>query len=455
MKVLKFGGTSVGTSESLLNVKKIVENLAEPAIVVVSALGGLTDKLISLAKAAEAGDCDITEEIKGIGKRHLDIINDVVPEELRAEIIVKVNTLLRELENLYTGVSLLNELSNRTLDRIVSFGERLSSIIVSAMIKNSRYIDSLDFIKTEQWLGKNIADRSLTESCIKNTFKLPLSSHYVMGGFISTDRDKGHITNLGRGGSDYSAALVAAALNAEMLEIWTDVNGFLTADPRIVQKAHEIPAMTFVESMELCSFGAKVIYPPTIYPVFHKNIPIKILNTHNPEAPGTLITDNSSNLPAGIRGVSILKDTSLITVKVNADEENKDIESRTHNALSKAGVGVLLKTEPECEHDFCVSVKSSETSLAIEALSNEFAPELSNGKVLEINRTDNLAILAIVREDIKKIKGLGQRLIHTLQREDIKVKGISDGVSDATVALMVDEVYASKALQLAHDTVIN
>ena len=250
MKVLKFGGTSVGTIASLRNVKKIVDGLTEPAIIVVSALGGLTDKLISTARESAAGSLSFKEEMVSFRKRHADIIEALVIPDRKEIVALEVSGLLDQLENIYTGLSLIRDLPENTLNRIVSFGERMSSVIVANIIENAEHHDSLNFIKTEKWFDRNIADRQLTDNLIVKEYTLPLQRHCVMGGFISRDRDSGEITNLGRGGSDYTAALVAAALDADSLEIWTDVDGFMTADPRIIQSARVIPQMSYIESME-------------------------------------------------------------------------------------------------------------------------------------------------------------------------------------------------------------
>lgn len=454
MKVLKFGGTSVGTIESLRNVKRIVESMDMPVIIVVSALGGLTDHLISIAGNAEKGTADLQKEMGKIRKRHHDIIDALVPDAKKTDVSDKVDILLKELENLYTGVSLLNELSPRTLDRIVAYGERMSSLIVADIIANCEHRDSLNFMKTEKWLGRNIADRPLTEAEIIRTFGNMDSPRYVMGGFISRDRDEGYVTNLGRGGSDYTAALVAAALNAEELQIWTDVDGFMTSDPRMVPNARVIPEMTFVESMELCSYGAKVIYPPTIYPVFHKNIPIKILNTHNPSAPGTNITDNAKSLPDSIRGVSMLRPTSVLTVKENGKLKIADINSRAGNAVAKAGISVLGIENPSDCKGYSISLPTGDASKALDQLKEEFAPEISDSSIAGIEVSDNKAVIAVVKEGIRKMEGLGARLINILNRNGIPVHGISDGASEATVAIVVDEDMAVEALRLIHEAVI-
>ncbi len=454
MKVLKFGGTSVGTVASLRNVKTIVEGLQEPAMVVVSALGGLTDKLITTAKNAAAGCADLDAELLAIRRRHIDIIDELVPEGDRDRVKDIVNPMLDELGGLFLGVSLINELPQRTLDRIVSFGERMSSVIVAAIIDGARHADSLEFIKTERWMDRNIAERSLTASLIKDNFSLPLENHVVTGGFISRDKESGVITNLGRGGSDYTAALIAAALDADSLEIWTDVDGFMTSDPRKVKEARVIPKMSFVESMELCSFGAKVIYPPTIYPVFHKNIPIRILNTHNPSAPGTLITDSGADLPQEVRGVSLMRDTAIVTVSGKLAANVAEINTRSYNAMTRAGMNVLLITKSECDGQFSLSLPAAEADKALEVLNSEFAPELGDGQVSGISKKSSLAIIAVVKEGIRKMEGLGARLYNTLLRKDMEVLGVSDGASDATVAVVVNDADADEALNLVHHTVI-
>ncbi len=450
MKVLKFGGTSVGTSESLENVKKIVEGIDGEAIVVVSALGGLTDKLIATARQAASGDLGYKTEIEGIRQRHHDIIERVVPEARRAAVRVEVDNLLDEMERNYDGVNLLLNLSDRTLDVIVSFGERMSSHIVAAMIEGARRYDSLDFIKTEVWFGRSIADMALTEQGIKAALGNGGYRYAIVPGFISTDRDNGQITNLGRGGSDFTAALIAAAVDAELLEIWTDVDGFMTADPRVIPTARVLSHMSFVESMELCSYGAKVIYPPTIYPVFHKNIPIKILNTFNPSAPGTLITDYKGDDSRLATGISSVKDTCLMILRGELTANVAEINSRTYNALAKNGVSVLLVSPPAQQEAFSFAVTGADADTAFKVLEEEYAPELADGTLSKIHRHDYLATIAVVGEDLKHNPGLGARLINTLERSSIKVHAASDGVSETTITLVVDQEDVAKGMRLIH-----
>ena len=294
MKVLKFGGTSVGSVESMSSVKHIVESCQEPVIVVVSALGGITDKLIGTAKIAVEGGNAYEHGFREIVDRHIAMIHGAVDSRKRDELLSLVEPLLDELGNIFKGVSLIKDLSVKTLDTIVSYGERLSSLIVSRVIDGAEHYDSRRFIKTQMQCGKHIVDFEETNRLVKAGFN-PLPRIAVVPGFIASDKSNGDVTNLGRGGSDYTAAILATALDASQLEIWTDVDGFMTADPRVINTAYVIERLSFVEAMELCNFGAKVIYPPTIYPVFHKNIPIFIKNTFNPSAPGTLISEDNSH----------------------------------------------------------------------------------------------------------------------------------------------------------------
>lgn len=452
MKVLKFGGTSVGSVESLLNVKDIIESISEPAVVVVSALGGLTDKLIATARMAASGDMSYREEMEAISLRHFNIISNTVEESKRAETISKVSQLLGDLKKIFDGLSLIRDLSERTLCVVVSYGERMSSHIVTAIIEGATRHNSMNFVKTEKWFGKNIADQKLTSSLIAEEFSKPFYKAIVPG-FISTDRDTGEITNLGRGGSDFTAALIAAALDSEVLEIWTDVDGFMTADPRIIREAEVVPHMTFIESMELCTFGAKVIYPPTIYPVFHKNIPIKILNTFNPEAPGTLVTDNQVDNKFTIKGVSTLRNTTLFTLTGIEDEKIGEIAARTLNTLARHGIKIFLLNHEESPNEYTFGVAGADADETGRQILSEFAPELSTGKINAPIRKDSLSTIAMVGEDMKTRSRLAGRIWHSLQRDGITVEAYSAGNSDTTITYVVDSDKADRALELIHGLV--
>lgn len=449
MNVLKFGGTSVGTVESLKNVRSIVESLPLDTVVVVSALGGLTDKLISTARLAADGG-DWKSEADAIATRHHIIIEELVREEKKTSTLKIVDSLLDELRRTYEGVSLIKDLPGKTLDVIVSLGERMSAPIVAGIIKNGNLHNSLDFIKTEKWFDKNIADSTLTHDLIVKEFSNIENGPHITGGFISQDRDTGEITNLGRGGSDYTAALIAAALNADMLDIWTDVDGFMTADPRIIKDAKVLPSMSFIESMELCTFGAKVIYPPTIYPVFHKNIPIRILNTFNPTAPGTLISDSSDPNDYPVKGVTAIRNTCLVRLAGNLTENVAQINTRAYNALARNGVSVFLLAQPGENHEFSFAISANDRIIASRVLNEEFAPELIEGALDTITLEENLSTIAVVGEGLKYIKGLNGRIVNTLLRSGIKTHACSEGNSDTTASFVVEEKDTVEAIKAIH-----
>ncbi len=449
MNVLKFGGTSVGTVESLVNVKNIVEALPSDTIVVVSALGGLTDKLISTARLAADGG-DWRAEAEAIADRHHVIIDSLVREDRKSVTLNVVNALLDELCRTYEGVSLIGDLPVKTLDVIVSLGERMSAPIVAGIIKNGKLHNSLDFIKTEKWFDKNIADSTLTRELIIKEFSSLEDGPHVTGGFISQDRDAGEITNLGRGGSDYTAALIAAALDADMLDIWTDVDGFMTADPRIIKDARVLPEMSFIESMELCSFGAKVIYPPTIYPVFHKNIPIRILNTFNPSAPGTLISDAADSKYYPVKGVTAIRNTCLVRLSGNLTENVAQINTRAYNSLARNGVSVFLLAQPGENHEFSFAISVADRQTATRVLNEEFAPELIEGALTKISFQDQLSTIAVVGEGLKLLKGINGRILNTLLRSGIKTVASSEGNSDTTISFVVEEKDTVQAIKAIH-----
>lgn len=449
MIVLKFGGTSVGTVESLLNVKKIVETLPPETVVVVSALGGLTDRLIATARLAAARG-DWQSEMGAISARHYAIIEALVAEDRKSATLAVVDSLLQSLSRTYEGVSLIGDLPEKVLDVIVSHGERMSAPIVAGIVKGAKFHDSLDFIKTEKWFDRNIADATLTHDLILKEFSDLGGGPHIVGGFISQDHDSGEITNLGRGGSDYTASLIAAALNAERLDIWTDVDGFMTADPRVISDARVLPAMSFVESMELCSFGAKVIYPPTIYPVFHKNIPIRILNTFNPGAPGTLISDFSDSEKYPVKGVTAIKNTCLVRMTGHLTENVAQINTRAYNALARNGVSVFLLSQPGENHEFSFAIPAADSSQAAKVLNEEFAPELIDGLLTGITLVESLSTVAVVGEGIKRMKGVDARIANTLLRKGITPLASSEGNSDTTVSFVVRESDTLPALSAIH-----
>ena len=452
MKVLKFGGTSVGTVNSLRNVKDIVEGQNEPVIVVVSALGGITDQLINTAKLASKGDVAHVESFTKIVERHHQVIDGIVPKERRLDVLSIVNPLLEELGNIYRGVSLIKDLSERTLDIIVSYGERLSSTIISRVIDDAVYFDSRDFIKTEKQWNKHVLNNEETQRLIHKTFDNADFKVALVPGFISSDNN-GDITNLGRGGSDYTAAILAATLDARLLEIWTDVDGFMTADPRVINGALVIDHLSFTEAMELCNFGAKVIYPPTIYPVFHKNIPIVIKNTFNPSAPGTLISEQHPS-PEGktIKGISSINDTCLITVSGLGMVGVIGVNSRIFNALAKNGISVFLVSQAASENNTSFAVKNADADHALNVLREEFASDLEQGSLSEIIAERNLATVAIVGENMKHTTGIAGKLFNTLGRNGISVIACAQGASETNISFVIEHEDLRKALNVIHDS---
>lgn len=442
----------MGTVESLRNVKMIVEQCREQVIVVVSALGGITDQLINTAKLAAKGDISYLESYAHIVERHNNVIDNIVPAEKLLDVKSIINPLLEELGNIYRGVSLIRDLSDRTLDIIVSYGERLSSVIISRIINGAQHFDSRNFIKTEKQFGKHILDNESTQKLIHSVFDDSDCKVALVPGFIASDAN-GDITNLGRGGSDYTAAILAASLNASVLEIWTDVDGFMTADPRVINNTYVIDHLSFIEAMELCNFGAKVIYPPTIYPVFHKNIPILIKNTFNPAAPGTCISEQRPSAEGkAIKGISSINDTCLITVSGLGMVGIIGINARIFNALAKNGVSVFLVSQASSENNTSFAVKNADADLAVQVLSEEFSVELQSGEISEITAEPNLATVAIVGENMKHSTGIAGKLFNTLGRNGINVIACAQGASETNISFVIDLKNLRKALNVIHDS---
>lgn len=453
MKVLKFGGTSVGSVNSILSVKRIVEAIDEPIIVVVSALGGITDKLIHTSTMAAAGDLAYEKELSEIIARHLDVIEGVIPNPaLRNEVQKNAMRLLEELSNIYKGVYLINDLSAKTSDTIVSYGERLSSLIVSNVIKDAQLFDSRKFIKTVKQFNKHIVDFELSNRLIKETFS-PLPKVSLVPGFISSSAE-GEVTNLGRGGSDYTASILATALDANVLEIWTDVDGFMTADPRVISEAYVIDRLTFTEAMELCNFGAKVIYPPTIYPVYHKNIPIRILNTFNPTAPGTYISREKvkEEGKAIIKGISSINDTCLITVQGLGMVGVIGVNYRIFKTLAKNGISVFMVSQASSENNTTFAVRNADADLAVKVLDEEFALERAQGDMSDTVAEKDLATVAIVGENMKRTPGIAGKLFGTLGRAGISVIACAQGASETNISFVIKQKSLRKALHSIHDS---
>ena len=452
MKVMKFGGTSVGSAESILRVKSIVEKQTEPVIVVVSALGGITDKLIRTSQMAVEGDALYQKSFDEIKQRHDEMIDAVIPTgEKRNELQTKVDGLLEELRSIYQGVYLIRDLSPKTQAAIVSYGERISCQIVATLIDGAECFDSREFIKTEFKAGKNRLVKELTNKLVcQNWQKLPQTS--IVGGFISTDVESGEVTNLGRGGSDYTASIIAAALNASVLEIWTDVDGFMTADPRVISSAYVIPELSYIEAMELSNFGAKVVYPPTIYPVCIKHIPILIKNTFNPDAPGSIIKDEVQDDSRSIKGISSIKGTTLITVSGLSMVGVIGVNRRIFTCLADNGISVFMVSQASSENSTSIGVQDEDADEACRVLDLEFQKEIEDGSMFPMLAEKGLATVAIVGENMKHTPGIAGKLFGTLGRSGISVIACAQGASETNISFVINQNFLRKALNVIHDS---
>lgn len=454
MKVLKFGGSSVANAEAIQRVKAIAESNSEaPIVIVVSALGGITDHLLRTANLASKGDISYELEIAAIISRHQTVVSELFEaNEERMRLNIQMKALYDELLNIFKGVFLIKDLSDKTLDTIVSYGERLSSLIVAEAITEANWMDSRAFIKTEFKHNKHVVCTTITTQLIREQFKnIPKIS--VLGGFIASDLNSDDITNLGRGGSDYTASLIATALKASQLEIWTDVDGFMTADPRIIDKTYTIEELSYDEATELCNFGAKVIYPPTIYPVCHTNIPILVKNTFNPEGPGTIISAKVNNKSKQIiKGISSINDTSLITVQGLGMVGVIGVNYRIFKALAKSGISVFLVSQASSENSTSIGVRSIDTLAACQALDFEFAKEIEQGVISKMRAQEGLATVAVVGANMKGNAGIAGKLFQTLGRNGINVIACAQGASEINISIVVDGKQLTKALNVIHDS---
>ena len=452
MKVLKFGGTSVGSLQGLRQVKQVVESCTEEVIVVVSALSGVTDQLLRTARLASQADPSYKAELEDLISRHSELTEQVSMPEMLMPTREKVGALLSELANILTGVSLIRDLSPKTSDTIVSYGERLSSVLVHAMIAGSQLSDARNFIKTKPYYGKHVVDFAITEQLIREHFAT-MPRITIVPGFIAADATTGDVTNLGRGGSDYTASVLAATLGASSLELWTDVDGFMTADPKVISGAYVIERLSFVEAMELSNFGAKVIYPPTIFPAFHNNIPILIKNTFNPASPGTYISkEKTADKSRSIKGISSINDTCLVTIRGLGMVGVIGVNYRIFKALSKSGISVFFVSQAASENTTSIGVRNADADLAAEVLATEFAQEIAMGEINRIRLDRNLATVAIVGENMRHVPGIAGKLFGTLGRNGINVIACAQGASETNISFVVSLENLRKSINVIHDS---
>jgi bifunctional aspartokinase / homoserine dehydrogenase 1 len=458
MNVIKFGGTSVANAENISLAINIVKQKKEkePVVVIVSALGGVTDLLLSAAINASEKDDSYKTVLQTLETRHLDTVKSLVPVAGQSAVLSHVKRELNRLETLLDGCFLLGELSERTKDLILSFGEILSSYIISEVLKaqgeNAVLADSRELIKTNSRYGKAVVNFALTDKIIFDYFEHCTAAITVMPGFIAQSED-GHTTTLGRGGSDYTAAIVAAALGVPSLEIWTDVNGIYTANPKIVKQAEPIPYITFEEAMELSHFGAKVLYAPTIQPILNKDITLHIKNTFDPEAFGSIVSkvpEVKSENP--IRGISNVDDITLITLEGTGMVGVAGFSKRLFEVISKENVNVIFITQASSEHSICLGIADSEAKKAEAAINSEFGFEIQQGKIYPAIVENGLSIIAVVGENMKNYQGLSGRMFSTLGKNNINIRAIAQGASERNISAVIDSRDVKKALNTLHET---
>ncbi|HZL10570.1 MAG TPA: bifunctional aspartate kinase/homoserine dehydrogenase I [Prolixibacteraceae bacterium] len=451
MKVLKFGGTSVGSAENIQGVKEILMRQDDDVIVVVSAMGGITDKILSAARMAAIGTGYFQAELTEISTCHFEAIEKLFEGARQSEVKEKVQVMIEELERIVHGVSLIGELTPKTLDKVGGFGERLSSLIISEYIPLAQWFDSSKLILTNSDFGKALVNFKQTNQLIRSTFD-SFSGIAILPGFISSN-EAGEYTTLGRGGSDYTGAILAAALDVSSLEIWTDVNGFMTADPRVISKAYTIKTLSYSEAMELSYFGAKVIYPPTILPVYQKGIPVRIKNSMNPDAEGTLITKsklNGKDLP--IKGISSISNITLITIQGLGMVGVTGISARLFGALARQNINVILISQASSENSISFAIDSASSAKAESAIRLEFDREILHDQINKITIEENLAIVAIVGENMKHASGVAGKLFNTIGKNGINIIAIAQGASELNISWVVKVSDLRKTLNVVHES---
>ena len=463
MKVLKFGGSSVGSAENIERVIQIVAKAiqTETCAVVLSAMQGTTDGLIDAAKTAERGDDDFRLKIREIETKHVTTARALLGENSQDGVFDFIENRVNELKNICEGVYLLRELSLRTLDRIVSFGEILSTKIAAAKFNSlgieTLWQDARQLIKTDSNYGFAVVDFEKTNQNIKNFYneqiqnpKSKIQNLLVLPGFIASDAD-GVTTTLGRGGSDYTGAILAAALDAEVLEIWTDVSGMMTADPRIVRTIRQIPHITYREAMELSHFGAKVIYPPTIQPVLQKNIPILIKNTFAPDDFGTLIESEVADEKEIIRGITSIDKISISSLEGSGMVGIPGFSKRLFDALSRAAINVILITQSSSEHSICVAVDEKFGKLAKTVVDREFENEIAVGRIEPLQVENGLSILALVGDNMRNHTGISGKMFGALGAQGVNIRAIAQGSSERNISAVIETKDVRKAVNSLHE----
>jgi len=453
MKVIKFGGSSVGSAETIEKVIEIIRR-SGPCAVVLSAMQGTTDALIEAGRTAERGDDGYIEILSNIGQRHIDTTQKLFGDKAHSDILDFVEASVKELENLCEGVRLVHELSAKTLDRILSFGEIVSTRIVSAKLAEigleNEWKDSRLVIKTDSTHGHALVDFAETNRLMKEYFDSSPAKLHIFPGFIASDA-KGYTTTLGRGGSDYTAAIIAAAIHADILEIWTDVSGMMTADPRFVRNVRQIARINYREAMELSHFGAKVIYPPTIQPVMSKGIPVLIKNTFEPDNPGTLIEADSSPEKDMVRGITSIDKITVLNLEGSGMVGIPGFSKRLFDALSRSEINVILITQSSSEHSICVAIEEKHAEIAKRAVDREFEYEINVGKIEPLKVESGFSILALVGDNMKEHTGVSGKMFTTLGHNGINIHAIAQGSSERNISAIISSKDVQKAVNTLHE----
>jgi bifunctional aspartokinase / homoserine dehydrogenase 1 len=456
MQVIKFGGSSVASAENINKVVAIIKN--KPAndtiAVVVSALGGITDLLLQCAGLAANNNETYKTSLQEIETRHLNTVKELIPVTQQSSVLSAVKKMCNEIEDICNGIFLLGELSERTKDKIVSYGELLSSQIITAKVKavglNAEWKDARELISTDSNFGAALVNFSKTNTTIKNYFTAATAPLFILPGFISADAN-GTTTTLGRGGSDYTAAIIAGAVDASILEIWTDVSGMMTADPRIVSNIKLIPKISYQEAMELSHFGAKVIYPPTIQPVMSKNIPVWIKNTFAPQDEGTVIQNESMTNGSAIRGISSINKISLLSLEGSGMVGIPGFSKRLFEALANNKINVILITQSSSEHSICVAVDAANATAARQAVDTAFAYEIETKKVDPLFVENDLAIVAVVGDNMKSHTGIAGKMFSAMGKNGVNIRAIAQGSSERNISAVIAVNDVTKAVNVLHE----
>ena len=454
MLVIKFGGTSVASAKNIATVKDIIREKENPLITVVSALGGITNQLVECSQLASIGDEQYVKTLNQIEQKHIKTTKELISVKNQGKTLSKIKILLNELEDICRGVYLVRELSSKTKDRILGFGELMSATLINDYLNDqglkSQLADPKDFIKTDSLYGRANVDFTTTAKLVKAYFKGSKTT-WICPGFIASNHEN-ETTTLGRGGSDYTTAIIASGLKSKKLEIWTDVSGMMTADPRWVRAAYAIKEISYEEAMELSHFGAKVIYPPTIQPALEANIPIHIKNTFKKEDEGTIISNKARGNGKLIKGLSCVQNIALFNLSGSGMVGIPNFSHRLFMALSAAKVNVILITQASSEHSICVGIDAGDSALSKEAIEQEFEFELTTRKIDPLEIEENLAIVALVGSNMKEQVGVSGRMFSILGQNGVNIKAIAQGSSEKNISVVIRETEIKKALNSLHES---